>query len=155
MPPNRRNRQAPGAALARLNAVDEQTLSAWSLLVACSAVIFFLNTRPNFSVTSNAAWRYFIAQAGHLLTHVVLGALAWRALTRSFGHRRGYWLAYAGTVVHAVADEWVQVFVPTRDANLEDVLYNIAGVSLGIAIMEFLRWRAARTALRHYRRRDT
>ena len=153
MPEARPNRRRASAPLVRLAALDEDTLRAWSLLVTCSAVILFLNTRPSFSITQHASWRYVIAQMGHLVSHVVLGALAWSALTRSFGHRAGYCLAYGGAAVHAVLDEWAQVFVPTRDANLEDVLTNIAGVSLGIAAMELLRWRAGRTTLRHSRRR--
>ena len=131
---------------------ERRMLRDWGLLLACSLAIFFINTRPDLKTTDDRFWGHVIAQAGHLLSHVVLGALAWRAATRTFGHHLGYWLAYGASVVHAIVDEWVQMYVPTRSANIEDVLYNIAGVSLGIALMEVWRWRAERQALRHRRR---
>ncbi len=151
-PTSRSSRDPSSAPLARLFALDEGTLRAWSLLVTCSAVIFFLNTRPDFRISSRSILQYWMAQTGHLIGHMALGALAWQAFTRSFGHRRGYWLAFCVAGLHSVIDEWVQVYVPTRDANLEDVFTNLAGVGLGIAVMEFVRWRAGRAALRRYRR---
>jgi len=151
-PLSRSRRDPSSAPLARLVASDEGTLRAWSLLVTCSAVIFFLNTRPDLRVTARNDLQYYLAQSGHFLTHVALGALAWDAFTRTCGHRRGYWLAFAAASLHAVLDEWVQVYVPSRNANLEDVLTNLAGVACGIGVMEYVRWRTNRATLRRYRR---
>ena len=134
---------------------ERQRLVDWGLVMACSLAILVINTRPDIKTTRDPFWGHVIAQAGHFASHLVLGALAWRAATRTFRHHIGYWLAYGASVVHAVLDEWLQAYVPTRNANLEDVLTNIAGVSVGVAIMEAWRWRSERQTRRRHRRQGT
>lgn len=112
---------------------------AWAALIAWSGVIWFANTRPELPTVQNDTLNNVISQGGHLLGHTVLAILAWRAATTAWGHRTGYWVTLVGTSLHSVLDEAVQRLVPTRNANLEDVVYNVAGCMLGIAVMEVLR----------------
>jgi len=111
-----------------------------------SALIWVANTRPETVGTQHDTLNYVIWQGGHLISHIILGALVWNAATLTWKHSTGFFVALLGGCCHAALDEWIQTLVPSRHANLEDVLYNVGGVALGIAVVEFIRLRS--TAVR-------
>ncbi|NLG49746.1 MAG: VanZ family protein [Chloroflexi bacterium] len=115
--------------------------AAWVMLALWSAGIWFVNTRSRVFSIGQAATDYVLYQAGHFFGHVVLGLLAMRASTLTWGWRKGAWVALAGALAHAVLDELAQLFVPSRHANLEDIVYNMAGVLVGSVALLVMRQR--------------
>ena len=111
------------------------------MLALWSAAIWIANTRPQVPSTGRATTDHVLYQAGHFLGHVALGLLAARAATLTWGWRKRVGIVMAGALVHAVLDELVQVFVPSRDANLEDIVYNTAGVVVGFILLTLSRQR--------------
>ena len=111
------------------------------MLAVWSAVIWVANTRPQVFSTGHDTTDYALYQAGHFLGHVMLGLLAMRAATLTWGWRTGVWVALAGALAHAVLDELVQLLVPSRHANLEDIVYNAVGVLVGSVVLFMIRQR--------------
>lgn len=107
-------------------AVDWLLLSAWTVL------IWFLAARPSVPSAGSDLMDTILRQGGHLGLHFVLFLLAWRAGVASFGRRRGAAFALIFALANACLDELFQTTVPGRNANLEDVLTNSAGVLLGL-----------------------
>jgi VanZ family protein len=110
-------------------------LLAWVALLGWSGVIWLLNTRPDLPSPESSLLSDILSQGGHLLSHALLAFLAWWAARLTWGERPAYWVALVGSLIHAALDEWVQRFVPTRDANLPDFLYDAAGVLLALLVV--------------------
>jgi VanZ family protein len=70
---------------------------------------------------------YVLRQGGHLLLHVVLGILAWRAAGRTWTHKTALLVALGLTLSYAMFDEFYQIFTPGRSVNVEDLAYNLSG----------------------------
>lgn len=108
----------------------------WLLLFAWTGLIWRLSSQPVVPSVGNAgidiAWR----QGGHLMLHFGLFLLAWLAGVSTLGRTRGTLFALVFALANALLDEIYQVTMPGRNANLEDVLTNGAGVLLGLAVVE-------------------
>lgn len=107
----------------------------WLFLLAWTGLIWFLSSRPSVPSAGNDGMDTFLRQGGHLALHFVLFLLAWRAGIGSFGRTKGVIFALFYALINAVLDELYQTTVPGRNANLEDVLTNGAGVLLGFVVV--------------------
>jgi VanZ family protein len=89
--------------------------------------------------------QFLVRKAAHLTEYAILALLILRA-ARAPGRRiAGHWswqgagLALLLSAAYAATDEWHQAFVPSRTADLGDVLIDSSGALLGLAAV-FL-WR--------------
>lgn len=89
-----------------------------------------------------------IRKCAHLTEFAVLGLLFWRALRKPVRHDPRPWswtqarLALLCVVLYASSDEFHQLFVPSREAALGDVLIDTIGGAAGLlALWLVRRWR--------------
>ena len=91
---------------------------------------------------------YAIRKASHVTEYAVLTALLWRAMR---GRQPGRALAwdwrlaarvFGLVVAYAASDEVHQLFVPTREGRIRDVLYDSVGAA--VALLLLWAWDAAR-----------
>lgn len=66
---------------------------------------------------------------------VVLGAYGWEFHNRK---KTSVWLAYLGALLFSVLCEYVQLPLPYRTFNINDLVSNMLGVTLGFLISRFL-----------------
>jgi VanZ family protein len=73
-----------------------------------------------------------LRKLGHLTEYAILAALWFRALRvgRRLDPARSAWTALAISVGWALADEFHQIFVPSRTASILDVLVDATGATL-------------------------
>jgi uncharacterized membrane protein SirB2 len=77
----------------------------------------------------------------HLAAYSILGALFLRALNQTqWRHRRGLMMVVSVllTGLYGVSDEWHQYHVPSRSAELADVVADVAGGICGVWAYERL-----------------
>lgn len=94
-----------------------------------------------------------VRKTAHMIEYAVLTVLVWRALwrpvrcdPRPWSWRPAGW-AVAVAVAYAVSDELHQALVPSRQAQLTDVLLDAVGALLGLAaLVAWARWPAHRPA---------
>jgi|GEM_PF-1290045 len=116
-------------------------VTAWVFLAVWMSLIMSLSSVPGSSIPSagespiGKVIDYVLRQGGHLLLHVVLGLLAWRATRRTWGQRTALVVALLLVLPFAVLDELYQAFTPGRDVNAEDLAYNTVGVLIPFALM--------------------
>lgn len=91
---------------------------------------------PEISVEGIRAVQFAIRKMAHVTEYAILAALLLRAFyggIRAIGWRHaGGALLIAGT--YAAFDEYHQSFIPTRTGSPHDVLIDIAGAVIGVAI---------------------
>ena len=113
--------------------------ATWIALLTWMGLIGTLSSLPVVPSAGSDTRDYLVRQGAHLGLHAVLTVLAWRAASLSWGNPTGFVFALCLAIPHAVLDELYQVLVPGRDANLEDVVYNLVGVLLALALIRYRR----------------
>jgi len=120
-------------------------IPSWIALVAWSGLIWALSSIHQVPSAGGSGGRdYVIRQVGHLALHAVLALLAWRATTMTWGRSVGLALPLGLAALHSVLDEVYQYLIPGRDANFEDVLYNLGGVLVALLIVRWLSIRSSK-----------
>jgi VanZ family protein len=94
--------------------------------------------RPDISAEAIAQVQFFVRKCAHVTEYAVLAMLLWRGLRRGTNLQMkmsivfiSVWLACG---ISAVSDEFHQSFVPSRTASPIDVMIDICGALIGLAI---------------------
>jgi len=103
--------------------------------------------KPDISTGALAQVHFFVRKLGHISEYAILAILLWRALRSGTNLRIkmsllfvAVWLACG---IFAAGDEFHQSFVPSRTASLLDVMIDLSGAFIGLAIcFGFVRRRA-------------
>jgi len=79
-----------------------------------------------------------IRKCGHVSEYLILAMLLWRALLQGANWRASLSILFVATLLgcaaFAVGDEFHQSFVPSRTPSVMDVLIDICGALVGVAI---------------------
>ena len=90
---------------------------------------------PNISLATIAHVHLFLRKAAHVTEYAILTGLLFRAL---HGLIDRFWrraaVAFVPAMIFAAADEFHQMFVPSRNGSIYDVLIDYSGAFLGILI---------------------
>jgi len=104
---------------------------------------------PRMSAQTIDAVVLAVRKSAHVTEYTVLTLLVWRALRQPVRHDPRPWswrpaaLATAVAIAYAGSDELHQAFVPSRQAQLIDVLLDTTGALIGlVALALWARWRA-------------
>jgi VanZ family protein len=95
--------------------------------------------------------QFLMRKTAHLSEYVILAVLLWRALRD--GTNVGAKLptlfvtAWFACAIFAIGDEFHQSFVPSRTASTFDVLIDICGALIGLAICSVIAWRRDRKSM--------
>ena len=93
---------------------------------------------PDVTIETIAKVQFVVRKAAHLTEYAVLAILIWRALRRGGrGQMKMSILSLAvcfGCALLAASDEFHQSFVPSRTASPIDVMIDICGALVGLAI---------------------
>ena len=103
---------------------------------------------PNLSEDAIDATVTGARKCAHLTEYAVLALLFWRALRKPVKSDPRPWswadarLAILLVALYAASDEFHQLFVPTRDATVRDVVIDTIGGTLGLVFLWAVgRWR--------------
>ena len=93
---------------------------------------------PDISLSAIDRIQIFIRKLGHVTEYAILAALLWRALRGGTNLRAKLSILFLAVAfacgVFAVSDEFHQSFVPSRTPSPHDVMIDICGALIGLAI---------------------
>ncbi len=118
----------------------------WLLPLGWMALIWTLSAQPELLVLVSSQLRDMLAWVAHFSEFAALAAFLWLALRKSTGLSAQTRLAAAffGAALFAVTDELHQAFVPGRTPDVRDLVVDLAGILVALAL---IRWLAARRKL--------
>jgi len=103
---------------------------------------------PHLSAEAADTIIFIFRKCCHLTEFAILGLLLWRALRQPVRNDPRPWNwrdarnALLLVVLYASSDEFHQLFVPTRQASIVDVMIDTSGAVLGLGLLWVLgRWR--------------
>ncbi len=115
-------------------------LSLWAPPIAVMALIFVLSSLPSDD-PDRTFLQLLVRKALHFGEYALLAALWWRAVRTRLEPRAALIAAFAITAAYAVSDEIHQTFVDTRIGSPVDVLIDMAGATLALALIAHRRRR--------------
>lgn len=97
-------------------------------ILALLAKIFTSIEAENWEV-----WHGLVRKNAHFFGYFVLALLSRRGF-KAMGYKHFNRLAFVLCIVYAMTDEFHQLFVPGRSAELRDVFIDAAGAALGLLV---------------------
>lgn len=99
---------------------DRKVLIWWIAALVWMAVIFYFSSKP-----ASAVLKLLPDYVFHFIEYAILAWLlfeAWLNLGKQWSLKKVSFITFFIVVWYAVTDEFHQVFVPTRDASLSDLV---------------------------------
>ncbi|MBM7661670.1 VanZ family protein [Bacillus mesophilus] len=81
-------------------------------------------------------YNHIVRKNAHFFVYLVLGVLVINALDRR--KKRSMLLAIGICILYAISDEFHQLFVPGRGAQVKDVFIDSAGACIGIVVYNLI-----------------
>ena len=127
----------------------------WLPVLIWMAVIFYGSNQQGLPTASSGMLDLLIKKTGHVIEYALMGLLAARAWHGSLtptsdgqtadphrehtfdnpGWMKPAILAVALGCLYAISDEVHQLFVPTRNGQIRDVILDAAAVTLGVSLL--------------------
>ena len=105
---------------------------------SCFLVPFLRWIDPQISFAALNAIQLGIRKLGHLTEYAILAMLLWRALRGGTRWQMQmsilFLIAWVACAIFAASDEFHQSFVPSRMSSPHDVIIDICGALIGLAI---------------------
>jgi VanZ family protein len=96
---------------------------------------------PDISAEAIARVQFFIRKTAHVTEYAILAMLLWRALRSGTGWQMKMsillFLTWIACAIFAASDEFHQSFVPSRTSSPIDVMIDVTGALIGLAICWF------------------
>src|SRR5258706_13971297 len=105
----------------------------WGPVFAWMAVIFFFSTRQRIVVSQEELLNFLFFKSLHVIEYAFLYFLTYRAMKNTYPKMPFFaWAMWSFVVVIAFAmtDEIHQLFVPTREGRLRDVIIDTFGATI-------------------------
>lgn len=101
---------------------------SWGPVLVWTSLIFLLSTRQSITVSDDYVWNFVFFKTLHLIEYAVLFLLYVRAFNLTIVMKPAYFfIAFLFTVLSGVIDELHQMFVPTRQGTIRDVIIDATG----------------------------
>ena len=108
---------------------------AWAPVVGWAALIFVASAQSDLVFVPDATLDLVVRKLGHAAVFGVLALLLWRALATTTHLRRPWAWALALAILYAISDEIHQGGVSGRYASPVDVVIDVAGALIAVAIV--------------------
>lgn len=105
----------------------------WFPVIGWMAVIFILSGRESVQVADDFILNFLFFKTLHVIEYSILFVLYFRALKNTLRVSIGVNLlavAFFLTLMYAATDEIHQMFVPTREGRLRDVIIDAIGATI-------------------------
>jgi len=104
----------------------------WLPTILWASTIFFFSARHHFTITAQSTTDFYIFKFLHMCEYAGLYFWLFRSIYASNNHHqsKASKLAFVITVLYAASDEIHQIFTPTREPRLRDVIIDTTGITI-------------------------
>ena len=107
-------------------------LKYWTPPIIFAGLIYFLSSRSSLQIGPEIP---HIDKLYHATIYFIFACLLWRAFYYASPHffqQRSIWFALCITILFGMSDEWHQLYVSCRCADVFDLLFDSLGASVAI-----------------------
>jgi VanZ family protein len=104
-------------------------------------VIFYMSSQKSITMTKNVTTDFVTFKTLHMIEYAFLFFLFYRALqSLKYAKKNMYALcAFFITIFYSITDEFHQLYIPTRQGRLRDILFDMAGMLVMYVIIRKVR----------------
>ncbi len=105
---------------------------SWFPPVIWMIVIFYFSSRPRFGISHQFVFDFIIFKTLHLIEYGILYFLLFRAFykTTNLPPSKKFLYSFLFALFYAITDEFHQLFVPTREGKIRDIIIDTIGIGL-------------------------
>lgn len=109
----------------------------WLPVFLWMAVIFAFSAKQDVKVASTQEENFLIFKTLHMVEYAFLYVFSFRAFRNASGVKRRSVAvaAFLVTILYAVTDEIHQLFIPSREGRLRDVIIDSVGASIAWMVL--------------------
>jgi len=121
-------------------------IDRWLPPIFLMGLIFYLSSCPSFAVVENYWLNFFVFKTLHFCEYALLFILWFRVFNNAKEKNRSnrFWGAFILSFLWAVIDEVHQLFVPTRDGKIRDILIDTMGILFALYLVKRILPRASK-----------
>jgi len=115
-------------------------IDRWLPPISLMGLIFYLSSWPSFAVLENYWLNFFVFKTLHFCEYALLFILWFRAFNNAKEKNRSnrFWEAFILSFLWAVIDEVHQLFVPTREGKIRDILIDTMGILFALYLIKIV-----------------
>ncbi|MDP8258633.1 MAG: VanZ family protein [Candidatus Aadella gelida] len=119
---------------------EDKPIFAWVPSILWALIILMFSTLPLDGKFPLLVGNF--DKLAHFCEYLVLSALILRGSYRTWGHPMAKNIAFAliSACVYGIVMELIQAFIPGREMELQDILYNLSGAIFGIMLGRLMLW---------------
>ena len=113
----------------------------WLPPIIWMGMIFYMSSQKSITITKNVVTDFVTFKTFHMIEYAFLFFLFYRAF-QSLKHvqKKLYGVcAFSIAIFYCITDEFHQLYIPTRQGRLRDVLFDIVGMLVMYAIIKKVR----------------
>ena len=110
-------------------------INYWFPPIFLMSLIFYLSSCPSFAMAENYWLNFFVFKTLHFCEYALLFILWFRAFGIRKDKSNQLWGAFILSFLWAVVDEIHQLFVPTRDGKIRDILIDTSGIFFALYLI--------------------
>ena len=113
----------------------------WSPPIIWMSVIFYMSSQKSIAITTNTTADFVTFKTLHMIEYAFLFFLFYRAFQslKYLNNRMNGLCAIIIAMSYSITDEFHQLYIPTRQGRLRDVLFDIAGMLIMYGIIKKIR----------------
>lgn len=113
----------------------------WFPPIIWMGVIYFMSSQKSISITSNPAAEFVTFKTLHMIEYAFLFFLFYRAFHSLHNIGEYSYIIYSFTIalLFSLTDELHQLFIPTRQGRIRDILFDIVGMLVMYGIIRKVR----------------
>jgi len=122
----------------------------WLPVILWMMVIFVFSSRQKVALTDSYTLSFLFFKTLHIIEYAFLFIVSFRAFknTSSFKLKYVFIAAFLFTALYAMTDEMHQLYVPTREGKVRDVIIDCIGGGVGWIILLTVFQKARKTLKR-------
>jgi hypothetical protein len=115
----------------------------WGPAILVMAIIFTASSTPGSDLPGFGSWDVVLKKGGHMIGYALLACAYLHALDRH-RHTTLFHILTAAflALLYAASDEFHQKFTPGRTSSVHDVLIDLTGIAIGLAVLTWDRKRS-------------
>jgi VanZ family protein len=102
----------------------------WLPSIIWMLIIFYFSSRPRFGITHKFLFDFVIFKTLHMIEYGILYFLLFRAFyrTTTLSPSKKILFPLLFAIIYAVTDEFHQLFIPTREGRIRDLMIDSGGI---------------------------
>jgi VanZ family protein len=113
----------------------------WLPPITWMGIIFYMSSQKSITITTNIVTDFITFKTLHMIEYAFLFFLFYRAFQslKYIKNNNGGIYAFCIAIFYSLTDEFHQLYIPTRQGRLRDILFDVVGMLVMYTVIKRVR----------------